>query len=331
VAHLPVRALIRVARYRARLPMKNVLIALAVLACTACGTPFVAATTPAEVVQPDGVKHAQGQFDGVGKAKLFWQSWSASTKVQKRGALVVVHGLKDHSSRYEGFARELALHGYDVWAFDLRGHGHSSGNRVATLLFDDYVMDLDMFLTRVLLEENVPVFVFGHSMGGAIVTLHSLMYHSNVRGMILSAPALETGISGAKIHATNATDSIFPDFDVFDLDVNHFSRDPAVVRDVRKDPLVYQGAASAHMGAELIGGIQTIDASMEDVRVPLLLLHGKADLVTTPEGSKELFKRAASKDKTLKLYGNLVHDLLHEPEHTQVVTDITAWLDARTM
>ena len=312
--------------------MKTASITLAIaLACTACGTPFVAATTPAEIAHPEGVKHAQGQFDGVGKAKLFWQKWSASTKVQKRGALVVVHGLKDHSSRYEGFAHELAGHGYDVWAFDLRGHGHSSGNRVATLLFDDYVMDLDVFVTRVLLEENVPVFVFGHSMGGAIVTLHSLMYHPNVRGMILSAPALETGISGAKIHATNTTDAIFPDFDVFDLDVNHFSRDPAVVREVRKDPLVFQGAASAHMGAELIGGIQTIDASMEDVRVPLLLLHGKADLVTPPEGSKELFTRASSKDKTLKLYGNLVHDLLHEPEKAQVLSDITTWLDARTM
>lgn len=301
-----------------------------VLACAACGTPFVAATTPAEIVQPDGVKHAQGQFDGVGKAKLFWQSWSP-TKVQKRGALVVVHGLKDHSSRYEGFARELALRGYDVWAFDLRGHGHSSGNRVATQLFDDYVMDLDIFLTRVLLEENVPVFVFGHSMGGAIVALHSLMYHPNVRGMILSAPALATGVSAAKIHATNATDAIFPDFDVFDLDVNHFSRDPAVIHAVRQDPLVYQGAASAHTAAELIGGIETIDASMEDVRAPMLLLHGKADLVTPPDGSKQLYERAASKDKTLKLYGNLVHDLLHEPERAQVVSDIETWLDARTM
>jgi alpha-beta hydrolase superfamily lysophospholipase len=300
------------------------------LACASCGTPFVAATTPAEVAQPDGVKHAQGQIDGVGGAKLFWQGWFP-TKAQKRGALVVVHGLKDHSSRYEGFGRELALRGYDVWAFDLRGHGHSSGNRVATQLFDDYVMDLDVFLTRVLLEEKVPVFLFGHSMGGAVVALESLMYHPRIRGMILSAAALETGVSGAKIHATNSTDAIFPDFDVFDLDVNHFSRDPAVVSAIRRDPLVYQGAASAHMGAELIGGIQTIDASMEDVREPLLLLHGKADEVTPPDGSKQLFERASSKDKTLKLYGNLVHDLLHEPEHAQVVADIEAWLDARTM
>jgi acylglycerol lipase len=149
--------------------------------------------------------------------------------------------------------------------------------------------------------------------------------------MILSAAALETGISAAKIHATNATDSLLPDFDVFDLDVNQFSRDPAVVRAVRRDPLVFQGAASAHMGAELVGGIQTIDASMEEIATPLLILHGKADQVTPPEGSKQLFARASSKDKTLKLYGHLVHDLLHEPERAEVVSDILSWLDARTM
>jgi len=287
------------------------------------------ARTPQEVAQPDGTKHEQGQFEGVGKTPLYWQSWQP-TKVDKRGVVVVVHGLKDHSSRYEGFARELNSKGYGVYAFDLRGHGNSGGKRVGTMLFDDYVMDFDMFLTRVQLQEHVPVFVFGHSMGGAIVTLHSIMYHPHVRGMILSAAALETGISGAKIDVTNATDAIFPDFDVFDLDVNQFSRDPAIVRDVRKDPLVYQGAATAHMGAELIGGILAIDATMESVEVPLLILHGKADQVTPPSGSKMLYARASSKDKTLSLYGNMVHDLLHEPEHTTVTRDIETWLDART-
>ncbi len=299
------------------------------LATAACGTPYVAARVPQEIAQPDGTKHEQGQFEGVGKTTLYWQSWQP-TKVQKRGVVVVVHGLKDHSSRYADFARELNAKGYGVYAFDLRGHGYSAGNRVATTLFDDYVMDLDMFLTRVMLDAKVPVFVFGHSMGGAIVTLHSIMYHPSVRGMILSAAALEPGVSGAKIDATNATDAVFPDFDVFDLDVNQFSRDPEVVRGVRKDPLVYQGAAPAHMAAELIGGIQAIDATMESVEVPLLILHGKADQVTPPAGSKELFERAASKDKTLELYGNMVHDLLHEPEKATVTKDIIAWLDARS-
>ncbi len=299
------------------------------IGAAACGTPYVPARVPQEVAQPDGTKHEQGQLEGVGKTTLYWQSWQP-TKASKRGVVVVVHGLKDHSSRYADFAHELNAKGYGVYALDLRGHGNSAGARVATMLFDDYVMDYDMFLTRGMLAARVPVFVMGHSMGGAIVTLHSIMYHPHVRGMILSAAALDPGVSGAKIDATNATDAVFPDFDVFDLDVNQFSRDPEVVRGVRRDPLVYQGAATAHTAAELIGGIQAIDATMESVEVPLLILHGKADQVTPPAGSKMLFERASSKDKTLELYGNMVHDLLHEPEKAAVTKDIVAWLDART-
>jgi alpha-beta hydrolase superfamily lysophospholipase len=309
---------------------KNLLSIAFTLAMTACGTPYMPARTPqVAVAQPEGTKHDQGQFEGVGKTQLYWQSWQP-TKVQKRGVVVVVHGLKDHSSRYADFAHDLNAKGYGVYAFDLRGHGYSAGNRVTTQLFDDYVMDLDIFLTRVMLDERAPVFVFGHSMGGAIVTLHEIMYHPHVRGIILSAAALEPGVSGAKIDATNLTDAIFPDFDVFDLDVNQLSRDPAVVHEVRRDPLVYQGAAPAHMAAELVGGIQAIGATMESVDAPLLILHGKADQVTPPAGSKLLYERASSKDKTLSLYGNMVHDLLHEPEKATVVKDIETWLDARS-
>jgi alpha-beta hydrolase superfamily lysophospholipase len=68
---------------------------------------------------------------------------------------------------------------------------------------------------------------------------------------------------------------------------------------------------------------------MEAVEVPLLLLHGTADVVTDPEGSRQLYARAASKDKTLRLYEGLYHDLLHEPEWQRVVADALAWIDAR--
>jgi alpha-beta hydrolase superfamily lysophospholipase len=167
-------------------------------------------------------------------------------------------------------------------------------------------------------------------MGGAIVTLHSITYHPDVRGMILSGAALEPGVSGATIGITNATNTILPDFDVFNLDLDLFSRDPAVVAAAKRDPLVYQGGATAHMASQLIAGIRRIDASMESVTVPLLILHGKLDAVTPPSGSKLLYARTQSKDKTLTLYGNMVHDLLHEPEKATVTSDIIAWMNART-
>jgi acylglycerol lipase len=279
--------------------------------------------------QADGTAHTQAQFQGVGKVTLYSQSWQP-TKVKKRGVVVVMHGLKDHSSRYADFAHRLNEAGYGVYAFDMRGHGMSAGNRVGVLLFDDYVMDFDIFLYRVLTTEQVPVFVFGHSMGGAIVTLDSITYHPDVRGMILSGAALEAGVSGFTIGLTNATNALLPDFDVFNLDLNQFSRDPAVVAAAKADPLVYQGAATAHTGAQLVKAIARIDGEMENVTVPLLILHGKRDAVTPPGGSQMLYERARSKDKTLTLYGNMFHDLLHEPEKATVTSDIIAWMNAHT-
>lgn len=305
------------------------LIAIFALLTAACGTPYMPARTPVETAQPDGSKHDQGQFIGVGKMPLYWQSWQP-TKARKRGALVVTHGLKDHSARYEEFAHALNQAGYAVYAFDLRGHGDSAGDRVGVLLFDDYVMDLDIFLYRVMSQETVPVFMFGHSMGGAIVTLDEIQYHPPVAGMILSGAALLPGVSAGKIGITRFTAAIDPDFDAFNLDIDKFSRDPAVVAAAKKDPLVYQGAATVRMATKLIDAIERIDASMEKVTAPILILHGKADEVTPPDGSQMLYVRASSTDKTLTLYGKMFHDLLHEPEKTNVTSDIVAWMNAHT-
>ncbi len=295
----------------------------------ACGTPYLPARMPAEVAQPDGSKHDQGEFLGVAKTALYWQSWTP-TKTRKRGALVVMHGLKDHSARYADFAHALNLAGYAVYAFDLRGHGESAGDRVNVLMFDDYVLDFDIFLYRVMLEEDVPVFVFGHSMGGAIVALDEIEWHPAIAGMILSGAALAPGVSSAKIGLTKFTASIDPDLAAFNLDLDQFSRDPEVVKAAKHDPLVFQNSATVHMATKLVEGIQKIDDNMEKVTVPLLILHGKADRVTPPSGSEELYKRAQTTDKSLSLYGKMFHDLLHEPEKGIVTNDIVNWLNART-
>jgi acylglycerol lipase len=306
--------------------LERLLATTLLLGAAACGTPYMPVRQPAEVAQPSGSKHAQGEFEGVGHTALYWQTWQP-THAKKRGVLVVMHGLKDHSSRYADFAHELNDAGYAVYAFDMRGHGDSSGDRVSVLLFDDYVMDLDIFLHRVGAEEDAPMFLLGHSMGGAIVALEAIEYHPRVRGIILSGAALDPGVSDFTIGLTKATAAVFPDFDVFNLDLADFSRDPAVVAADRRDPLVYQGAAPAHTAAELVSAIRRIQDGMASIDEPLLILHGKADRVTPPAGSKMLYARSRSKDKTLTLYGHMFHDLLHEPEHEQVTHDILAWMN----
>jgi alpha-beta hydrolase superfamily lysophospholipase len=291
-----------------------------------CGAPVaMGARPPAATAEVAGVAHTQGFFPGKGGVSLFEQAWRPA-QGQPRATFVIMHGLLDHSSRYEELARTLVANGIAVHAFDLRGHGRSAGVRVAVDSFGDYVDDLAMFTERVRHQENdVPVFVMGHSMGGAIVTLYVLDKKPRLAGVVLSGPALHANVDGAKIAGTKAVAALSPNAGVFKLDIDKFSRDPKVVADCKKDPLVYTEGAPARTAKELLNALDTIDERMDEVFVPLLILHGEDDEITDPNGSRALYDRTRSADRTLRIYPKLVHDLVHEPEKGRVLTDINEW------
>jgi len=277
------------------------------------------------------VSHEESTFEGTGGLQLFSQSWRPAGE-EPRAVLIVVHGLRDHSSRYGELAEHLVGQGFAVYAFDLRGHGHSEGVRVHIDSFDEYTSDLGLFLDRVRQREpGRPVFLFGHSMGGAIVTLFTLEKKPDIQGLVLSAPALKPGadVSRALIATTKVVGGILPNLKVLELDPKQFSRDPAVVKENETDPLIYQDGGPARTASRLLGALNTISERMEEVSTPVLVMHGTADTVTDPEGSKALVKEARSTDKTLKLYSGLYHDLLHEPEKAEVLGDVTQWLKER--
>jgi lysophospholipase len=114
------------------------------------------------------------------------------------------------------------------------------------------------------------------------------------------------------------------------LPASAISRDPAIVAAYENDPLVYRGLPNPNMAAASRPAYERVQAEMETITVPLLIMHGTADLLVPYEGSEVLFERAASADKTLKLYEGLYHEILNEPERLQVLADLTAWLDERT-
>jgi alpha-beta hydrolase superfamily lysophospholipase len=271
----------------------------------------------------------EGTFES-GGVRLFWRSWRPAAS--PRAVLVLVHGLRDHSGLYETLAGELVAEGIAVYAHDLRGHGKSEGRPVYTPSFEQYGADLEKFFEQVRAREGRnPDFLMGHSMGGAIATLYVLNRKPALRGLLLSAPALKPGkeVSRALIAITRFLGGVLPGLPVLKLKPEDFSRDPEVVRANRTDPLIHQKPGPARTAAALLGALTEIQARMEEVEVPLLLLHGTADKVTEPSGSEALSKRARSKDVTWKSYPGFFHDLVHEPEGAQVRGDIRAWLVAR--
>lgn len=281
--------------------------------------------------RPPGVRRGEGRFTGPGGLSLRERWWLPEGET--RSAVVLVHGLKDHSARYDHTGGWLAGRGYAVHAPDLRGHGESEGERFFVETFDEYVEDLHAFLGRVRERENGrPLFLMGHSMGGAVASLLVLDRAPDLAGLVLTAPALQPNenVSPILIRLAGVISRFFPRAPVTKVDVKSLSHLPAVVEAARKDPLSNERPAPARTGNEILRAMRRIQERAAEISLPLLVLHGTEDHLTNPGGSETLFKRAGSVDKDLKLYEGLYHELLNEPEREQVLGDIVRWMDERS-
>lgn len=177
-------------------------------------------------------------------------------------------------------------------------------------------------------EPGKKIFLFGHSMGGAVVTLYTLTHVPKPAGRITSGGALKTDEPSSVTGPVKFLSVVAPKLAVFELKDENFSSDPAVVASMPNDPLIYDGKAPARTATEVIGAIELIREKSATLEVPVLAMHGTKDVVTPPAGSKDLIGAAKGTDKTLKNYDGFMHDLMHEPGRQQVMDDVGVWLDA---
>jgi len=276
------------------------------------------------------MRHDEGHFEGHDGLKLYRQCWTPEE--EPAGAAIVVHGFTEHSGRYAELAEALVGHGYAVHAADLRGHGRSEGDRVWVGSFDEFPADLELFVESVRRDRpGSPLFLFGHSMGAAIVARFVQTRRPDVNAVALSAPPVRVGRHVFPIlqRMGSVLGRWLPRLRVVRLGSGWISRDPDVVADFRADPLVFHDRFPARIGSEILRAGPRILAEAGAIRSPLLILQGTADRIVDPAGSRQLLDAAASQQKTLKLYDGLYHDLLHEPERQQVTADLVEWFDAR--
>ena len=266
-------------------------------------------------------------FDGL---RLRAKSWSPAKGPS--AVIVLVHGFTEHSGRYAHLAAHLCQRGHAVCAIDLRGHGGSQGDRAWVRSFDDYLADVEGFIGQVRQKyPGKPLFVLGHSMGGTVVVLLGIDRRLAATGAIVSGAELKMPphLFPVLRRLAGLASRVCPRLRLVRLGMKRLSRDPQVVADFEADPLNFHGRFTVRIGAEILRAVRRITPRMEDVRVPLLILHASADAVADVEGSRELYARAGSADKGLKIYDGLYHDLFHEPEKDRVVADVVEWLEAR--
>lgn len=275
-------------------------------------------------------EHVEGRFAGAAGGQISWQGWVPDA--EPVGVVIIVHGIAEHGGRYAHVGRRLAADGYATYVHDHRGHGRSDGVRGNIDRMSTVVTDLETMIRSIAgRHPDLPMFLYGHSMGGLITLSYLVGKPAELRGAVLSASAVEFAGGPKAVRAAAGVLSVLvPNAGSVALDSSLMSRDPEVVRDYDTDPLNYRGKVRVRTGAEMLAAAGRVAASLDRVTLPLLVMHGSEDKVTVPAGSERLAKQAGSADITLKRYDGFYHELHNEPDKETVFADVVRWLKEHT-
>ncbi len=272
-----------------------------------------------------------GFFRSTSDHRLFFRLWRSPSE---SAILILVHGIGEHSGRYERLASELRANDISVFAHDLLGHGRSIGQRGHISRFDDFTSDLRDFRAHVqqLVGEELPVFLMGHSLGG-LISLRFLQQYPEIpwRGAVLSAPALglRMQVPRWKRAAARVLSRAVPWLALDNgIDATDLSHDEEVIEAYLRDPLVHR-RISARLFAEMQAASSTARERMPDIAVPnLLLLLPLDDRICDTDASRAAVARIAKASKvTVYEYEGAFHEVFNETCGQRVVRDLQAWLD----
>lgn len=264
-------------------------------------------------------------FDGL---QLFGQSWQPDD-VQSRAVICLVHGLGEHSGRYNYVADQITQAGYTLLSFDLRGHGQSQGPRGHTPSYEALLNDINFFLNEV--DKNfteLPHFLYGHSLGGNLVLNYILRRQSPLKGVIATDPWLRLAFEPPRVKVILAqiTNYLWPSFSQKNgLDTKVLSRDPEIVLTCENDPLVH-GNISARMFISIYQSGRWALEHASEFPLPLLLMHGGDDKITSLEASREFASKVTEKC-TFRIWDGLYHEIHNEPEKQAVFAFLISWLN----
>jgi len=245
-----------------------------------------------------------------------------------RAGVLLVHGLGEHIGRYDELVKRLSEKNIAFTAVDLPGHGRSDGRRG---VIKNYAIVHEMIdtLSREfrMTFPGIPLFLYGHSLGGGIVLDYIISKQPEVKGAIVTSPWIRLSFEPGKSKVTLARimNSILPSLvQPSGLVVDHISHDSSVVEKYKNDPLVH-GKISVGLFHSAVSAAKNIQENAFSLKVPMLLMHGAEDQITSPEGSREIAARSTG--VTLKIWDGGYHELHNELFREEVYTYILNWLD----
>jgi alpha-beta hydrolase superfamily lysophospholipase len=252
--------------------------------------------------------------------------WAPETP---KAVVVLVHGHGEHIDRYQHVADAFVNAGYAMQAFDLRGHGKSAGQRGHTPAYENLMDDIADFIGDAKKRyPGLPVFLYGHSMGGNQVINFALRSPQGLKGVIATGPWLRLAFDppAAQVMVAKLLNNIAPSFSLASgLSQEALSRDPLVVSKYAADPLVHDKISVRLYTGMYANGLSALERAAE-LKVPMLLMHGSADKLTSAKASQE-FAQKAGKLVTLRIWDGFYHEIHNEPEKVEVIQTMVDWMN----
>jgi len=249
-----------------------------------------------------------------------------------KGVIVLVHGIGEHIGRYEHVAKMFTDNNFAMIGADLIGHGKSGGKRGHVDSYDDYCGVIDWMIQEATrLNPNLPVILYGHSLGGNIVLYHSMKHSLEVAGVIATSPGLEvTRVPPFKLLVGKFMYAVWPSFSMTNsVDVSGLSTDQSVIDNYLNDPLVHP-YVSARLGIDILKSGQWIRENGAAVKNKLLLVHGEKDRLSNVTGTRNFVENCDGL-VTYKEFAGGYHELHNSPEKDQVFNLFVTWIEKEVL
>ena len=257
--------------------------------------------------------------------KLFYRAWLVE---QPDAVLCIIHGLAEHSGRYEHIAQFFVDNNISVYVMDLRGHGKSEGKRGHAKSYDLLLNDIEELMKQARSEyTETPIFLMGHSLGGNLVGNFIIKENVNeLAGFILSSPWVRLAFEPPqwKANLAKKVAGILPSLTQSnELNTSDISRDPAVVQAYDEDPLVH-GKISVRLFVDCYSNGMKLLETEKQIKIPGLVFHGTADKITDPKASEQ-FAAKCEKMEFVAFEGSY-HETLNDLDQQKVKDTMLEWL-----
>ncbi|MDA3952750.1 MAG: lysophospholipase [Bacteroidales bacterium] len=266
-------------------------------------------------------------FDGMKLSGYIWEP-----KENPKAIINLVHGFGEYSERYDQWAMRFTDKGFLVHAIDYRGHGKSEGKRGHISNFEEFLNDIDVIVKgSKKLYPELPQYIYGHSLGGNIVTNYILKRNNDFKGAIISSPwyKLSFNPSAFMLFLARIMNKVYPKFtQKSKLELNALTHDKKVVDDYLEDPLVHE-KISTRMFFEIYKSGDWILENAKKINLPVLIQHGNSDKITSYKASKEFAEKAKELNKEVdyKEWPGLYHELHNELQKEEIFDFILKWIE----